>query len=346
MPETAVLVVNWNGKHLLKDCLNALGKQTYRDFITILIDNNSSDGSVEYVMKNFSDVKIVKLRKNTGVAGGNNAGFEEAKKYPGVKYISMLNNDAVPEKDWLKNLVKVMDSDDKISGCCAKVMYLKNREIIDTNGMLIYRDGNAQSKDTFRKASEIKKQEEVFGATGVAGIYRRAALEKAGFFDKIFFMYLEEVDLAWRLRYAGYKSMFVPSAIAYHAHSASSAPFSPFKAYYTERNRIWLVFKNFTCLMIIKSFYYTAKRYMALMKGAGSRKGSAGEFLKKNSFFDMAKVMLKAYLVGIVLLPIFIPGRIRTQLMRIRNGIGRKEINEWFRRFSTDAERLALIKNS
>lgn len=344
MPETAVLVVNWNGKRLLKGCFDSLKRQTYKDFMAIMVDNNSSDDSVEFVNKDYAWVKVIRLTKNTGVAGGNNAGFEEAKKYKSIKYVAMLNNDAIVDKEWLGNLVDVMKKDKKISGCCAKAVYLKNRRIIDTNGILIYGDGSAQGKDAFKEASKIKDIEEVFGATGVAGLYRRDALEKAGFFDDIFFMYLEEVDLAWRLRYAGYKAFFVPSAIAYHAHSASSESFSPFKAYYTERNRIWLVFKNFTSLMMIKSVYYTLKRYIALARGASKKEGAAGEFVKKNSVILMPWILIKAYFVGLIALPLFIPKRFMIMRMRMKNGIGRKQIGEWFARFSTDSERIALIK--
>lgn len=342
--ETAVIIANWNGKHLLKDCLSSLRKQDYRDFITIVADNGSSDGSEEFIMKNFPEVEVIRLRYNMGFTGGNNAGFREALKRPGIKYVVTLNNDTVAEKGWLKGLVRAAESDKRIGSCSSKVVYLKDKDTMDTAGIVIYPDGHAQSRCAMQKASGCCRKEEIFGASAVAALWRREALEKVGFFDSFFFMYQEEVDMAWRLRYAGYKSVFVPDAVVYHAHSASSKPFSPLKAYYSERNRIWLVFKNFTWGMILKSRYYTFKRYMALVKGVKEKKGPAGEFVKKHSFLRIFAILIKAYLMGLIMLPLFIPKRIRIQHMRRKNRIGRKEISGWFRRFSTDAEKSALMK--
>lgn len=344
MAETAVIIANWNGKHLLKNCLASLKKQAYRDFITIVADNNSKDGSVMFVRKNFPWARIIELKKNKGFTGGNNAGLRHAMKNRGIKFLATLNNDAVVDKNWLGNLVSAAKSDKDAGSFSSKVVYLKNKGTIDTAGIVIYQDGHAQSRGALEKSSRYRKKEEIFGASAVAALWKRKALEKAGLFDSMFFMYQEEVDMAYRLRYAGFKAVFVPDAVVYHVHSASSMPFSALKAYYTERNRIWVLFKNFTCIMMIKSVYYTAKRYIALAKGMKRKKGAAGEFVKKYSFFYMLLVLLKAYVVGVILLPLFIPKRIKIQLARMRNGIGRKEINKWFARFSTDAEKLALIK--
>lgn len=341
---TAIITVNWNGKHLLKELLPSLEKQTYRNFITIVVDNSSSDGSAEFLRKNFPWAKVIVMKKNTGFTGGNNAGLEEAMKNKDIKYLITLNNDTIADRNWLRNLVKAAEAEKNIGSCSSKVLYLYNKDIIDTAGIAIYKDGHAQSRGSMEKASKYSKKEEVFGASAVAALWKREALEKTGLFDDLFFMYQEEVDLAWRLRYAGYKSMFVPDAIVYHAHSASSKPFSPLKAYYSERNRLWLVFKNFTWGMMLKSKYYTLKRYMALAKGAKEKKGAAGEFVKKYSFPMVFYILLKAYLIGIIMLPLFIAKRIKIQMMRRKNGITSKDIKEWFRKFPTDAERIALIK--
>lgn len=342
--DTAVITANWNGKGLLKECLGSLRKQSYRNFVTIVVDNGSTDGSAEYVMKNFPEVRVISLRKNKGFTGGNNAGFVEAMKDKGIKYLVTLNNDAVAERDWLKNLISAAKSDKNAASCSSKVLYLFNKDKIDTAGIAIYQDGHGQSRGGLENASKYVKKEEIFGASAVAALWKREALEKVGLFDSMFFMYQEEIDLAWRLRYAGYKSIFVPNAIVYHAHSATSRPFSPLKAYCSERNRLWLVFKNFTCLMILKSVYYTMKRYIALAGGARKNKGAAGKFMEKNPLSSIILVLLKAYFIGIIALPLFIPKRTRIQYARIKNHIGRKQIDGWFRKFSTDSERMAMLK--
>ncbi|PIN86263.1 glycosyl transferase [Candidatus Woesearchaeota archaeon CG10_big_fil_rev_8_21_14_0_10_44_13] len=339
--ETAVIIVNWNGKHLLGPCLKSLRQQTYRDFSVFVVDNNSDDGSADFVMKDFPETRVIALKKNTGFTGGNNAGFRETAKERRIKYIVTLNNDTVVDRRWLENLVKAARSDRKIGSCSSKVLYLHDKDIIDTAGIAIYQDGHAQSRHGLEKSSACTKKEEIFGASAVAALYKMEAIRKTGFFDGMFYMYQEEVDLAWRLRYAGYKSIFVPSAVVYHAHSASSKPFSPLKAYYSERNRIWLVFKNFPCLMLLRSPYYTIKRYIALSKGAREKRGAAGEFVKRYSSFRIFTVLAKAYFIGILGIPLFVPKRIKIQMMRIRNSI---DANAFFRRFSTDAEKLALIR--
>lgn len=341
---TAIITVNWNGKHLLKELLPSLEKQTYRNFITIVVDNSSSDGSAEFVREKSPWTKVIVMKKNTGFTGGNNAGFKEAMKNKDIKYIVTLNNDTIADRNWLRNLVRAAEAEKNIGSCSSKVLYLYNKDIIDTAGIAIYKDGHAQSRGSMEKASKYSKKEEIFGASAVAALWKREALEKIGLFDDLFFMYQEEVDLAYRLRYAGYKSMFVPDAIVYHAHSASSKPFSPLKAYYSERNRLWLVFKNFTWPMLLKSKYYTLKRYMALAKSAREKKGAAGEFVKRYSFVRILAILAKAYVVGLIMLPLFILKRIKIQHMRRKNKISGEEITRWFERFSTDAERIALIK--
>src|SRR3989344_2413669 len=107
--DAAVIIVNWNGKHLLKDCLPSLKKQTYKHFETIVVDNDSSDGSVAFVKKKFPWVTVLKMDKNTGFTGGNNVALEYVLRNPAIRYISTLNNDTVVGHHWLASLVRVME---------------------------------------------------------------------------------------------------------------------------------------------------------------------------------------------------------------------------------------------
>ena len=342
--DTAVVIVNWNGRHLLEDCLPSLRKQAYIRFSVIVVDNGSTDDSVQFMEKNFPEVTVIAAGKNLGFTGGNNLGICHAFGSASIKYIATLNNDTVVGWDWLSSLVKVMKADTSIGSCSSKVLYQRDRNRIDTAGIVVYRDGHAMSRANGQPAQACSAQEEVFGSSAVAALWRRSALEKTGLFDSMFFMYQEEVDLAWRLRYAGYRAMFVPQAVVYHTHSASSKPFSPLKAYYSERNRIWLVFKNFHYVHVIPSIWHALQRYRALAQGAKQGKGAAGKFLEKASFSSMAWVLVRAWAAGLLWLPVFIPKRISIQLMRFRNRISRKKINRWFKQFGVAAEQIALLR--
>lgn len=344
MIDTAVISVNWNGKKLIKGCLDSLNKQTYKNFMVVVVDNGSKDGSVEFIEKNYPHVTVIAVDKNLGFTGGNDKGMKFVMKNPAIQYIATLNNDTEVHKDWLSSLVETMKKNPKAGSCSSKVIYQYDQEFIDTVGIVTYKDGHAMSRGNREHPRQYTKSAEVFGASAVAALWRREAFEKVGLFDTRFFMYQEEVDMAWRLRYAGYISVFVPKAVVYHAHSASAKAFSSLKAYYSERNRIWLVFKNFTICTLLKSPYYSFKRYMALLKGAKQGKGAAGKFLEKSSFSSMAWLLFKAWVVGILGLPLFIFKRIKIQHMRRTSSLNCKDIKKWMNKFGTTAEKIALLK--
>jgi GT2 family glycosyltransferase len=338
MKDAAIIIVNWNGKPLLQACFDSLKKQTYKNFQVYLVDNNSSDNSIEFTKENYPEIKIIHLDNNYGFAKGNNEGIKVALKDSNIKYIIALNNDTTVDKSWLKNLISASNLHPKIGACASKTLYSGKKDTINSNGIAIYQDGHAISWRGFEKAKDFTKIEEIFAPSAVAALYKREALEKVGLFDDAFFMYQEEVDLAWRLRFGGYASIYVPNAIVYHLHSATSKAFSPLKAYYSERNRIWVVFKNFTWSMILKSFGYTIKRYYGLTKDLKNKKGPVAEFTKKEPLSKAFLILLKAWLIGTICLPKFVPERIKIQRMRKNNKITNKKINNWFKKFGIDVK--------
>src|SRR3989344_669445 len=341
--ETAVIIVNWNGKHLLKDCLPSLAAQSYKNFSVIIVDNASTDGTAEFLRKEFSWVELISLERNTGFTGGNNAGYEFALRNKNIKYISTLNNDTVVHKEWLSSLVKGMKANPLLGSCSSKVIFLHEKDKIDTAGIVIYKDGNAMSRAHKHHPDSEKRSADIFGASAVAALWRRKALEKAGFLDERYFMYQEEVDLGWRVRFAGYSSRFIPKAIVYHAHSASSKSFSPLKAYYSERNRILTAVKDFPLTYLLASPYWAFRRYLSLLRGARAGKGAAGKFLEKSSPSSMAWILLKAWSAGILMVPLMIPARWRIQRMRRKNGITSSTVKGWFEKYGVSPERIALL---
>jgi len=253
MVELSVIIVNWNGKEFLKTCLNSLQTQTFRDFKVILVDNGSSDSSVEFVRENFPEVEINALDKNYGFAKGNNIGIVETLKDKDVKYIALLNNDTKVDKNWLQELVKVAGSDEKIGFCQPKILFLDNPRIIEEVGLGIERNGSVyQVGRQEENNGQYEHTVEVFGVSACATLCRTEMLAQIGLFDEDFFAYYEDVDLTTRARLAGWKCMYIPEAVVYHKHSGTSIKDSPFKMYFGTRNKYYYIIKNLPTDIVLK----------------------------------------------------------------------------------------------
>jgi GT2 family glycosyltransferase len=236
------VIPNWNGRHWLATCLGALSAQTIRDFKVILIDNGSTDGSVEYVKESFPVTQVIANRTNVGFAAAVNQGILASQS----RYVVLLNNDTEAAPDWLETLVEAAESDGRVGMCASKMLFADRPNVINSTGICVDRAGIAWD----RRGGEIDDMREsepvdVFGPSAGAGLYRRAMLEEIGLFDEDFFAYLEDVDLAWRARRAGWRCLHVPAACVLHHHSATGIEGSPFKSFHLGRNKIWLLVKNY-----------------------------------------------------------------------------------------------------
>lgn len=239
MKKVSIIIVNHNGKHLLKACLESLYKQSFKDIELIVVDNASEDGSVEYVQDSFPDVKLVSLPKNIGFAGANVEGF----KYAKGDYILLLNNDIEVDKDCIRNLVHVIEAEYEV-GIGATKMVVNGKEIIDSVG-----DGFSTTLRGFKRgegrSSRLYNSEEyVFGACAGAAIYRRTMLEDIGFLDEDFFLIYEDTDLNLRAQLAGWRVKYVPSAIVYHKVRSTIGHMSDGAVYYALRNSELTRIKN------------------------------------------------------------------------------------------------------
>jgi GT2 family glycosyltransferase len=310
--KAAVIIVNWNGKKFLKSCLKAIYKQTYKNFGVYFIDNGSTDGSLDYVRKNFPKTKIIQLRTNTGFARGNNEGIKEAFKDRGIKYIVCLNNDTIVSKNWLKELVKTADKNKKIGAVSSKA-YFKDGKTIQNAG-LIYSSVIGLNKKggislgyglTDKEAPELSKEVDIFAPGGVAPLYRRNVLEKiykrdGEIFDEDFFAYAEDLDLGFRIRDLGYKCVLSPKATLVHLHSQTGGVASPFKAFYSERNSIFTAIKNLSS----KDLMLFPLRNIVLKISYFFKKHESVESLKKEvGFIKTFLIVIKAHLSAIVLTP-------------------------------------------
>jgi GT2 family glycosyltransferase len=239
-PLISVIIVNYNGKNFLSDCLISIFRQTYFPFEVIMVDNASDDGSVEYVHQNFPEVKIATQSTNRGFAGGTNAGILRA----AGEFILTLNNDTIIASNFIDELAKTMQSDPSVGLCASKMIFPDGK--INSTAICISRSGAAWDRGMGEPDNgQYDMQEEVFGACAGAALYRFSMLEEIGLFDEDFFLYMEDVDLAFRARLSGWKCIYVPTARVIHVHGGTAKTGSDLSVYYGNRNLLWYVVKNF-----------------------------------------------------------------------------------------------------
>lgn len=248
MIDVSVIIVNFNGRHLLRECMESLKNQKQENIEIILVDNGSTDDSVEYIKKNHSYVKIIELDKNYGFAKANNIGIESTK----AEKIALLNNDAVADPMWLYEMNNAMNAYKDVGICGSRILNYWNNSLIDAAGDLL---GVAESyKRGFNKkdSSKYRKKEYIFGASACAVLYRRNMLSEIGFFDEQFVTNLEDVDLSYRAQLMGYKCLYVPEAIVYHKIGETKKKIK-WSGRYTFRNNKIFWIKN-TPLRILMRF--------------------------------------------------------------------------------------------
>jgi len=251
MIKASIIIPNWNGQELLKDCLVSLAKQTYKNFEIILVDNNSTDNSIGFTEKNFPQVSIVKLKKNFGFAKAINTGVKKSN----AKYVIFLNNDTEVDKNWFKNLVDCANLHPEVISVNSKLLNYYSRKLIDGIGIIINEVGQAKSIGWQEKDSgQYEKEEYIFGATGGGSLFRRADFVKVGGFDENYFMYSEEVDFAFRAQFLGYKSIYSPKALVYHKHKATAKKLPQHIEYWQFRNMTQTIIKDFPTAIVLKKW--------------------------------------------------------------------------------------------
>jgi GT2 family glycosyltransferase len=251
MHNISIIILNWNGKHHLEECLTSVLKQTYNKFELIVVDNGSTDGSQEYLKEYFPGVKLICLDKNYGFCKGNNIGIKESKG----EYIVLLNNDTVVLPNWLENLYSAFNNDSSIGICASKMISYYNKSALDSagDGFSIcgagFKIGHTESPDFY---SENKY---VFGACAGAAMYRRDMLNEIGLLDEDFFAIYEDVDLSFRAQLAGYKCIYCADAVVYHKTNATIGKLSDFYVYNGQRNVEYAYFKNMPSDLMIKTIF-------------------------------------------------------------------------------------------
>jgi GT2 family glycosyltransferase len=251
----------------LAECLESLDRQTRRDFEVIVVDN-SGRGLVR--QRGVAPaVRVIENARNHGFGAAVNQAFESST----APYLATLNDDAAAHPQWLERLLSAIEKRPD-AGMCASQVRLFGEHRLDSAGMLVARDASSKQRGHGRPPEDFPVAEETLFPSGSAALYRRAMLDAIGGFDNSFFLYCEDTDLGLRARWAGWKCLYVPEAVVEHHYSHSAGGTSPLKAYYVERNRLFVLVKNFPMGMLLAAPFATLARYLwhawYLLQGRGS----------------------------------------------------------------------------
>ncbi|MBF0463833.1 MAG: glycosyltransferase family 2 protein [Nitrospirae bacterium] len=327
-----VIIPNYNGLVYLGDCLNSLRNQTYKSFETIVVDNGSTDGSVDFIKENFPEIRLISFNENTGFSHACNAAIKASES----PFIALLNNDTEVSPQWLSALFEVMNSEEETGMVASKI--LLDKTTIDSTGMLIYPDGIGRQRGRGETdAGQYDDRTEILYPSGCACLIRRKMLDDIGLLDEDFFAYCEDVDLGLRCRIAGWGAVYSPDAVVYHKYSETGGKYSLFKAFLVERNRIWVAVKNFPLEFIIGSPFYTFKRYLYQAYSIITKRGSTARFAEGASASAMVLMFLKAYGVAILKIPLML-----TKRFFIKKRISASEFSRLLKKHEVSASELIL----
>ncbi len=298
------------------------------NFRIVVVDNSGrnlvrSNGDAEQ-----SGATVLEMTRNVGFGEAVNRAWEA---YPSP-LVATLNDDAVASPKWLRSLVQAAESYPD-AGMFASRVALSGTDLLDSAGMLICADGSSKQRGHREPAASFAQPDEALLPSGSAALYRSAMLEDAGAFDPNFFLYCEDTDLGLRAQQTGWTCRYVPEAQVTHRYSHSAGRVSALKAYYVERNRLFLVVKNFPLALLLAAPFVSAIRYLwhavFLLQG----KGAAAQFATENGTgWQLPWFVLKAHLALLINLP---------RLLRQRRAIDSRTFRSLLSRFSISPRRMA-----
>lgn len=262
MQIATVVIPNLNGMRYLKGCLDSLMTQSRQDFSVILIDNGSVDGSADYVELHYPGVTVRRYETNRGFCCAVNEGIRMAD----TPYVILLNNDTACETSFVENLVAAMEEKKDCFSCASRMVRMDDPERMDNGGDYYCAFGWAYAWGKGRPAVRYDKRREIFSACAGAAIYRRSVFDEIGLFDEAHFAYLEDVDIAYRARIAGYRNFYIPEAVVRHVGSATSGSvYNEFKIQYSSRNSVYLIYKNMPWLQILLNLPFLTVGFLIKM---------------------------------------------------------------------------------
>ena len=269
--KVTIVIPNYNGKHFMEPCLASLKEQTCQDYKVLVVDNASTDGSLEYMKEHYPKIEVIVLDKNYGFSKAVNVGIQHST----TPYVILLNNDTTVDPHYVEEMVKAIERSPRIFSVSSKMIQMYHPELIDSAGDLYTLLGWGVCRGTGRPVSNYTEADEIFTACAGAAIYQRSAFSKIGYFDENHFAYLEDIDVGYRAKIYGYKNTYCPTALVYHVGSGTSgSKYNSFKVKLSARNNIYLNYKNMPILQLILNFLplltgYVVKYAFFIKKGFG-----------------------------------------------------------------------------
>lgn len=271
MKEVTVIIPNYRGEKFIGDCLKSLEAQSYKDFDVIMVDNDSGDGSIDLVKRDFPWVEIISLEDNFGFSRAVNEGIKKSD----TPFVLLLNNDTKAERSFVEKMLSAIKRDERIFSASAKMLQMMAPDKIDGAGDLYSVFGWAFARGKDRSASRYTKRCDIFASCGGAAIYRRSILDEIGWFDEFHFAYLEDIDIGYRARIMGYRNVYEPEAVVYHYGSGvSGSRYNDFKVRLSARNNMYIIMKNMPWPQILLNlpfliFGFGVKALFFICKGHG-----------------------------------------------------------------------------
>ena len=311
-PLVSVIVVTLNNISLLKKCMESLDSQSYKNVEVIVVDNGSTDKIKSLLDWDFPDALYIRLPKNRGFAGGNNAGFKKARG----EYVALINNDAVASPGWIEAMVNAAQADRKIGMVASIIVDGNDKFVLDSIGLGIAFDGMTRQAFRGKPMPQLSAPMEVLMPSGCACMYRASALKEARFFDDDFFAYCEDSDLGLRLRFAGWKAVAAPDAIVTHYYSMTMGRYSSKKLYLVERNHFFVAIKNFPFIAFAFIPFVTMWRYLITLYLIGGGGSAAPEPLRDSGALSLLSAVVRANLDMLLQLPKMLKKRLLHRKLR------------------------------
>ncbi|MDD5341480.1 MAG: glycosyltransferase family 2 protein [Patescibacteria group bacterium] len=333
MAKVSINLVTWNGEKFIEACLNSILEQDFSDYFLLIIDNGSSDKTVSIIEQQFvpvfgEKIRFIKNKENLGFAKAHN----QAILWTDSVYVLTLNQDVILGENYVSEAVKFLDEHDKVAAVTGKILRakfeqaddlknIKKSDIIDSTGLKIFKSQRAVEIGAGEKdEGQYEEQKEVFGVSATCPLYRREALNEVRFqdefFDNDFFSYKEDVDLAYRLRWRGWKSFYLPEAVCFHERSAISQERisglklirlrkhrAKFINYHSYKNHLFVLSKNLSLKDFFRyffqiTFYEFTKFFYIFVFEHQTVSGLKDFFSKRSMMKEKRKIIMRNCLVG------------------------------------------------
>lgn len=306
--------------------MQSLEHQSTRDFEVIVVDNSGRGLRRE-------GVRVITNDRNVGFGAAVNQGIRASES----PYIATLNDDAVAQPGWVEALARAIGERPEIGMCASRVVLTGEPSRLDSAGMLIAMDGTSKQCGHREPPENFPRRRHALLPSGSAAMYRREMLDEIGGFDESFFLYCEDTDLGLRARWAAWECVYVPDAVVEHRYSHSAGAASPLKAYYVERNRLFLVVRNFPASMLWRAPFYSLVRYFWHAVYGRKGQGATGEYLRSNAP-ALPLVVARAHLDLLRNLR-----RLWGERKKIRRRLTPKQFGRLLRQYSISTRKVAAL---